>query len=175
MDSDEKRTCEKRQRLRTLFKKHEAEETKENYNPEFNQYSQPKKEKFFKMLKMCNHKVEKKKDVPVVASKTIKEKEEPKFKIPFPVSSRSKNNKLSESETAEQILELNATIMREVLHLKWERILLEEGCLEDVLNWNQHNNDLPMVFEHDGEFLEGDFSLPTFFNYSQDDDGSFDL
>lgn len=171
MDPPKKTISEKRKRLQSLFKEHEE---KENGNQEFKDFTGADKEKFFKMLKIFNKEAENTEKRKMEVTKSVIEKEEKveseeQFKIPLPMPSRSTGKTKSQSEVDKEIiLALNAELMREILFLKWDRILLEEGCIEDLLDWDQYNHGFETFYENEGrtfdrgEHIEDGLSWPYF-------------
>lgn len=135
MDSVKERNRLKRRRIQEMFK--EPQEEKEN--AVFSNYSE--KQQFFKMLNIFNkEKAGTKKEEEPVSVNTLQKEDiqrKEKFKIQFPsCSGTADNSKLPDGESYELILSINAAIMRSVLKAKWEKIFLEEGDLEDVLDWH---------------------------------------
>lgn len=179
----------RRKKLQELFTRYEEKE--DTTNKKFTQYFEPEKEQFFTMLKAYNkEKEEEQKRIEAVDKKDeVKQKDEvnkkddekpPKLKKTFriQISENSKpktepeKNELSTLQKQEQILSINEGIMRDVLEDKWDKIFLEEGCLEDVLNWDLSNKNFEICCE---QTTEADFSQNIFFKCSQDNNGSFKM
>lgn len=161
MDSLEERTRLKERRIEEMYKVSEEEEDGLlNYS---------EKEQFFEMLNVFkNESSGNSKEEPVPVKSTQKEN----FKIQLPSSSGNKdNNNLPEVSVQEQILSINGTIMRQILEAKWEKILLEEGSLEEVLDWNS-KSDLEIFYTEDLEHF-GDDWLISFEEVDNDDSFEF--
>lgn len=174
MSKNGKNQREKRKRYFSIMEEEDNTEEKE-----FSEYSMSEKSLFFKMLKDYKRVNSQKKMEKITPKKDEDLKRKQRFKIQIPVKPNSnKNNILSKEEQEELVIEINSKIMKSILDAKWDKIELEEGCLEEVLDWIEPNDnpEKDVIYKEDGheEYFLKDFKQ-TFFGEGNSDSRGFDL
>lgn len=176
MSNLKRRHCEKRKKCFSIFEEEESEK-------DFETYSENEKKQFFKMLlkynsskKSTEHDKENESSQELT-QKIVSEDEtfensekssklnsknsenKKKFKMEFSVQSNSQED---QEKKENLIMDLNNKVLREVLEQKWYNIEMNEGSLEELLNWNSQSG-FQTCFENEDDKLSN-ISFNKFFH-----------